>query len=250
MAQLQDVDHFEHFVQGGMPDGRYLNAAYTIIAAGPPRLAQFGGPKSLAAGLSDQDSAGQLAFPIGIVQNLNLSQNRTFNRIWEIGSERSYFIAGRTVQQLGLGRVYYHGPSLLRVLYAYYDDTAFGEALSASVPAVFKNFGNVNVANPHDVIVPPGFENVFLNLASDLFTQPMGLLIYFRDSNRDTMGAIYLEQAYIPTHTLATDAQGTIVQESCAIQFERVVPVNVHTVDLINDFNDAEVLTGAPVPSL
>ena len=211
---------------------------YTILAAGPPRLAQFGGADALAAGLAT-DAAAEVAFPIGIVQNLNLSQNRTFNRIWEIGSERSYFIAGRTVQQLGLGRVYYHGPSLLRVLYAYYEDLV----PASVVPAVFPNAGAQNVANPHDVVIPPGFENVFLNLASDLFTQPIGLLLYFRDSNAETVGAVYCEQAYIPNHSLMTDAQGTIIQESCAIQFERVVPVSVAAISLINQFEDQEAGT-------
>lgn len=235
MALLNEIDHFNTFVQGGMSDGQFLNAAYTIIAAGPPRLAQFGGADSLAAGLAT-DAAAETAFPIGVVQNINLSQNRTFNRIWEIGSERSYFIAGRTVQQLGLGRVYYHGPSLLRVAYAYYSDLVG----TSTVPPVFPNVGASNVSNPHDVIIPPGFENIFLNLASDLFAQPIGLLLYFRDSNAETVGAVYCEQAYIPNHSLVTDAQGTIIQESCAIQFERVVPVHVSAIDLINQTTDQE----------
>lgn len=235
MARLSEVNHFNRFVQGGMSDGQFMNAAYTVLAAGPPRLAQFGGADALAAGLST-DAAAEVAFPIGIVQNLNLSQNRTFNRIWEIGSERSYFIAGRTVQQLGLGRVYYHGPSLLRVLYAYYQDLV----PSAVVPAVFPNAGSENTANPHDVKNSPGFENLFLNLASDLFAQPIGLLLYFRDSNAETVGAVYLESAFCPNLTLATDAQGTIIQESCALQFERVVPVSVAAVSLINQPEDQE----------
>jgi hypothetical protein len=229
MAKLSNVKHFETFVQGGMSDGQYLNASFTVIAAGPPRLSQLGGNPGIAAGLEPGASA-EVAYPIGVVQNLNLSQNRTFNRIWEIGSERSYFIAGRTVQQLGLGRVYYHGPSLLRVLYAYYQDLT----PRAMVPSVFPNAGSNNVANPHDVIIPPGFENMYLNLASDLFAQPMGLLLYFRDSNQETVGAVYLEQAYIPNHTLATDSQGTIIQESCAVQFERLVPVAVTSIGLIS----------------
>jgi hypothetical protein len=218
-----------------MSDGQFLNAGFTLIAAGPPRLAQFGGADALATGLST-DAAAQVAFPIGIIQNMNLSQNRTFNRIWEIGSERSYFIAGRTVQQLGLGRVMYHGPSLLRVLYAYYEDLV----PDTLVPAVFNNVGKTNVANQHDVVIPPGYQNMFLNLASDLFSQPIGILLYLRDSNAETVGAVYLEQCYIPTHTMATDAQGTIIQESCAVMFERIVPVNVHAISLINQFEDQE----------
>ncbi len=59
-------------------------------------------------------------------------------------------------------------------------------------------------------------------------------MIYMRNSNLDTMGAIYLEACVIPNHSFATDAQGTIVQESCGLQFERVVPVNVSAVALVS----------------
>lgn len=123
----------------------------------------------------------------------------------------------------------YHGPSLLRMLYAYYQDLV----PPTVVPFVFANPGAANVANPHDVKIPPGYENLFLNLASDLFSQPIGLLMYFRDSNEDTVGAIYMEGAYVPSHQIATDAGGTVIQESAAIQFERAVPVAVKGLALI-----------------
>jgi hypothetical protein len=137
------------------------------------------------------------ALPIGVVQNVSLSHNKGFARFWELGSERSYFIAGRTQGQLGLSRIMYHGPSLLRMLYAYYQDLI----PPTVVPFVFPNVAPTTVANPHDVKIPPGFENIFLNLASDLFSQPVGVLLYFRDSNEDTVGATYLEACYIPSHS-------------------------------------------------
>lgn len=73
-----------------------------------------------------------------------------------------------------------------------------------------------------------------MNLASDLFSQPVGMLMYVRDSNLDTYGAVYLESCYVPNHTWATDAQGVIIQESAAIQFERAVPVAVSSLSLIS----------------
>ena len=150
--------------------------------------------------------------PIGVIQNVNLSHNRTFNRIFDIA------------------RILYHGPSLLRMVYSYYEDAI----PPTIVEAVFPNAGIATVANPHDVIIPPGYENFFVNLASDLFNQPIGLLLYVRDSNLDTYGAVYLEGCYVPNHTWATDAQGVIIQESAAIQFERAVPVAVSALTLIS----------------
>lgn len=230
MAKLSEWEPYNRYVQGGLVDGKFLNAAFTLLAAGPPRLANIGGSAATAL-----EGGKDFAFPIGVVQNINLAHNRQFSRFWEVGSERSFFISGRTMGQVGLSRIMYHGPSLLRTLYAYYQDLL----PPTIVPFVFDNNAPSTVANPHDVKIPPGYENIFLNLASDLFSQPIGLLMYLRDSNEDTVGAVYLEACYIPSHTIATDAQGTVIQESVAMQFERAVPVNVSSLSLISGQFDA-----------
>lgn len=231
MATLSEWSPYDSYVQGGMVDGRYMNAAYTMIAAGPPRLANVGGPSFLAAALAAGSNASdQIAFPLGVVQNFNLGHNMSLSRIFEIGSERSYFIPGRVIGQLMLSRIMYHGPSLLRVLYAYYQDLV----PPTLVAPVFTNVGAATVANPHDVIIPPGYENIFLNLASDLFKQPVGLMLLMKDSNEDTMAASYLEACYVPNHNLATDAMGTVMQESCGVQFERLLPIATKVVGLIS----------------
>lgn len=228
-GNFSDWAPYTNYVQAGMVDGQYVNAAFTLLAAGPPRLANIGGAVAFGNAISGSgQAANNIVYPMGVVQNFNINHTRQFSRIFEIGSERSYFISGRTVGQLGLGRIYYHGLSLLRLMYAYYEDLVD----PTIVPAVFPNAGSQSVANPHDVIVPPGYENIFLNLASDLFTQPIGVLCYVRDLNLQTLGAIYFEGSYIPNHTWQTDAQGVLVQESVAIQFERGVPVAVSALTL------------------
>jgi hypothetical protein len=222
-----DLNH----IQRGLVDGEFTSAVYHLLAAGPPRLSALGGSAMLGEALENSSgvAANEIVWPIGMAQNLNLSQNRPFSRIFEIGSTRSYWIPGRTVGQLGFGTVYYHGPSLLRKVYAYYQDL-IGEV---QVPAVFTNVGSLSMPNPHDVIVPPGYENLFLNLASDMFDQPIGFLLWIKDVDKETIGAVYFESCVIPTHTWATDANNVIVQESVGVQFERVVPVNIQSVDLV-----------------
>lgn len=222
---------YTNYVQAGMVDGAYANAAFTMLAAGPPRIANIGGAAAFAQAVSGAgQAANQIVFPIGIVQNFNLSHTRQFSRIFEIGSERSYFISGRTVGQLGLSRIYYHGASLLRVLYAYYQDLI----PPTVVPAMFPNAGAASMANPHDIVIPPGYENIFFNLASDLFAQPVGLMMYMRDLNQDALGAMYFEACYVPNHSIQTDSQGTLIQESVAMQFERGVPVAISSLSLIS----------------
>lgn len=229
----------------GIQEGLFASGVFTMVAAGPPRLAAIGGAAAAAGSLSNQK--GNWALPIGMVQNFNLAHNRNFSRFWELGSERSYFIAGRTVAQAGFGRVLYHGPSLLRVMYSFYSDLypptlvqAFSD-ISGNPYQLTPVMGNV--AHQHDVKIPPGYENIYLNLASDLFSQPCGLLVYMKDSDEKTLGAIYLEETYVPSHSIATDAQGVVVQEQVALQPERCVPVAVNSVAIV-DSAITELMTG------
>ena len=229
MATLSNWSPYGEYVQGGMVDGRFMNAAYTMIAAGPPRLANMGLVNAGAAVNFSDEASDQLAFPIGVVQNFSISHNMTVSRFYELGSVRSYFIPGRVMGQANLGRIMYHGPSLLRVLYAYYQDAV----APATVDTLLGGVSASTMPNPHNVKIQPGFENVYLNLASDLFTQPIGLLLMLKDSNEDTMAAVYLESCYIPNHSLSTDAMGTVIQEQVSIQFERAVPIATSVVGLI-----------------
>lgn len=231
-GNFSDWAPYTNYVQSGMVDGAYANAGFTMLAAGPPRIANIGGAAAFSQALNGA-AANQIVFPIGIVQNLSLSHTRQFSRIFEIGSERSYFIGGRTVGQLGLARIYYHGASLLRTLYAYYSDLV----PPTVVPPMFPNAGAQAQSNPHDVIIPPGYENIYLNLASDLFAQPIGIMMYMRDVNQDALGAMYFEACYLPNHSLQTDSQGVLIQESVAVQFERAVPVAISALQLISSAN-------------
>lgn len=231
-GNFSDWAPYSNFVQSGLVDGAYAHAGYTMLAAGPPRLANIGGAAAISGAVGGNgQAANQIVFPMGIVQNFNLSHTRNFSRIFEIGSERSYFVAGRTVGQIGLGRLYYHGASLLRILYAYYQDLI----PPTMVPAMFPNQGAASMSNPHDVVIPPGYENIYVNLASDLFAQPVGMLMYIRDNNLHTLGAVYFEACYLPNHSIGMDAQGVLIQESVAVQFERAVPVAVAALTLISN---------------
>lgn len=225
----------ENYVQYGgshpeMGDGTFLSGAYLGVFAGPPRLSTIGGSLSLSAALEGAEAANQIVYPIGLTQNFNIGHNKQWSRIFELGSHRSYFIPGRSMGQVGFGRMLYHGPSLLRVLYAYYNDTLGG----TQVPQLFPNVGASAMPNPHDVQVPPGYENFFINLASDLFDQPIGLLVVTKDNKRRTYGAFYLESCVIPNHSFSTDAQGVIMQEQVALQFEQLVPISTRSIRLIS----------------
>jgi hypothetical protein len=227
----------------GLREGRFASGAFTMIAAGPPRLSALPGAVAQGSGAAaaltslSSDPQANWALPIGVVQNFNLAHNRNFARFWELGSERSYFISGRTVAQAGFSRVLYNGPSLLRVMYAFYQDPDPTLVRSFNLDSSIMS----GVMNQHDVKIPPGFENIYLNLASDLFSQPCGLLVYMKDSNENTLGAVYLEETYIPSHSIATDAQGVVIQEQVSLQPERVVPIAFAQVALIENSQFADI---------
>ena len=116
------------------------------------------------------------------------------------------------------------GWSLLRTLYAWYRDAQSPHTIEQLFP--FDSSGIAGIV-PHNVKVPAGYDNFFINLASDLFNQPIGLLFLLQDNNEVGYGAVYLEAVQVPNHALATDAQGLIFQESAALQFERALAVRV-----------------------
>jgi hypothetical protein len=105
---------------------------------------------------------------------------------------------------------------------------ASGTTASGGFESVFPN-SPVNTSQLHNIQIPAGYENLFVNLASDLFSQPHGELIVMKDTDNDIIGAFYLEQSYIPSHSLAVDAQGIIWQEAVQIQFERLMPIKLTT---------------------
>jgi len=242
ISALSNWDYFNRQVQSGLLEGRFMNAAFTLVASGPPRLAAVAGA---ATGVLGDD----LAYPMGVLQNFNIGQNSQIMRLWEIGSERSYFIRGRTVGQVGLGRIVYHGPTLLRVLYSYLESSSLNAPFESLYENSAQSFLNTsgNAGSKDEFRVAPGYQNFWMDLASDVFSQPVGLLFMFRDSNEDTVGAIYLEYCYITNHGMNTDAGGTIITEQSALLYERLMPIDVQAVALIRNSTDMASIVGGNV---
>ena len=246
MAKVNDWRFFEQNVQSGMMEGRFMSAAYTLIAAGPPRL----GAVSYTNPSGVSQELGDIAYPIGIIQSFNLGINSQWMRLWEIGSERSYFVRGRTQGQIGLGRIMYHGPNLLRVLYAYLDSS---NPRGYQFESLYKNNAKTLLntkwtqQTKERFVLPPGYENLWLELASDVFTQPVGLLLYLRDSNEDVVGAFFIEYCNVANYGFTTDAGGTILSEQASLLYERIVPVKIEVVDLIKDSSSLAGIIGEPV---
>ena len=252
--KFQDWHFFNKTVQQGLQEGRFVNGAFTLLAAGPARLAGVGSDFTDADISTDPDA--DYLFPIGVVQNFSLGQNSSVMRLFELGSERSYFIRGRTIGNLNLGRILYHGPSLLRVLWAANSGTFSDEEPSGFAGKDFPNltgssdysglFANSGSGgnNPdyfhgkkNNYMGAPGEPdgNLWLNLASDVFSQPIGLGLFLKDNNADIVGAYYFEYCHVTNHGFGTDAGGTIISENVGITYERMLPLNMSRIGVITD---------------
>lgn len=217
--------YIDHKSSGSDPDfkadGRYASGAFTVLSVGPSRLLDTG-----LVGVIANPGIGALTVPIGLVQQASLQHSRQFNRIFELGSERSYFVSGRTQGQLSIARTYYHGKSLLRAM-AQAIPGADTQNLTQQAAAVFL------ADNYHPTKIYPGFKDLWLNLASDLFSQPIGLMLRVYDTNEAAIGATYLEGCYIPNHTFSTDSNGLLIQEQASVMFERAIAVAANALDLV-----------------
>jgi hypothetical protein len=242
-TSFNNWDFHNHHVQTELLGGEFVSAETTLIAAGPPRLTDITGGPGGSEGALDTIDEGDMVFPIGVLENVGMSQSKQLQRIFEIGSNRSYFIPGRTVGSVTLGRVLYHGPSLMKVLYAHYKQSASDADFQFNHrgKGATINVGGVNIPDPnatmlelpllqqqlHRVKHNPGYDDLWLNLASDLFNQPTGLAIYFRNQLDMTVGAIYLEECYIQGHQLSVSSGSVLLMEGVSLQFETVRPIRM-----------------------
>lgn len=208
--------------------GQFVSAESTLVAAGPPRLTQSGGGGS------------EIAYPIGLLETVGVQQSRQLQRIFEIGSSRSYFIPGRTIGSLSLGRTFYFGPSLLRVLYAYYQNDSNAAQIGTVEVGAKKIVDGIEVPDPqakllaienssdlHQLRRNPGYGYLLVDLASDLFAQPTGMAIYFKDYDSVTLGAMYLEEAYVQGHQMTVSSGSVLIMEGASMQYDRIVPINI-----------------------
>ena len=100
----------EH-VQNEITNGEYVSSESTLVLAGPSRL-------SMLSGSLESSSSSNSLIPLGLIQNVGITQQRQLNRLFEIGSKRAYFVPGRLFSNFTIGRILFYGPSLLRLLYA------------------------------------------------------------------------------------------------------------------------------------
>lgn len=238
---ISDWNFFDDHVETNVDNEQYIGAHSVLVAAGPPELSKYGRNSDISAGETG-GGAGQstntqnLVYPIGVLQNVAIQQNRGLQRLFEVGSARSYFVPGRTSGSLSVSRVMFHGKSLLRVLSAYYYDENVPGGDSALLD---QDGGNSNNVPDHveedqtvDTSIAAGSDNSFyINLASELFERPLGLMFYIKDNEKQAFGQFYLENVFIGGHNMQLGAGSTVVSEGAQMQFDTIRPIKFSEAD-------------------
>ena len=240
MSSYLDWSWASEHVAVEIKNGEYLSSESTLILAGPSRFTHL----NSAGGLTSN-----AIIPLGLIQNLSVAQSRPVGRMFEIGSKRAYFVPGRLFANFQMGRVMFYGPSLMRMLYA----TApigpgqqlgpFGQELNrdpddaqqtgVTIPTAYQDlFQTTALQNA------PGYggtqneanRDFYINLASELFNVPFGLILVFKDTRNRPYGATYLEDCFIEAHNMSLDANSVVVSEAVQGQFDSVTPIQLVTV--------------------
>ena len=232
-TDFSNWDFSNYHVQSELKGGQFVSAETSLIAAGPPEIGGTGPYTEVPVGNVSN------VYPIGLLENAGLSQSKQLQKIFEIGSSRSYFIPGRVIGSVSLGRTFYYGPSLMRVMYAYYknDGTEIKIGTDAADATITLDDGSKAQSplarlldrgqNFHQLRQSPGEDHFFVNLASDLFNQSTGLAFYFKDANFNSVGAFYLENVYIQGHQFSVSSGSVLIMEGVSAQYDRIVPIKL-----------------------
>jgi hypothetical protein len=189
-----EEDGYERFSQfSATPDS-------TLLFAGPARFTGLSGDASILT-------------PIGLVDGIQFQADAGLQRLYEIGSNRAFFTRNKTQHALSLGKMLADQSNILyalsQVAYRPVQDTG--------------GFGEPGAESPNP--------NIMMNLDSEYFAVPFGLLMLFKtrgggDGFGKVLSAVYLEYAMFQNYAFQVASQSPVIVENVAIQFDRPVPVS------------------------
>ncbi len=180
-----------------------IGSKATLISIGPPNY-----------------TPGAKPVVVGMVQQMSMQQQRQIMEVFEIGSRRRYFLDNPHRSVVNMSRILVMGPSLLKVIGSGLLQATHGSAQDA-LP--FYQAGDLDsVADTHD-------KNFWVNIASTLFSNTVGVMLEFREWRGDGSdayyGGMYLSNCKIQSHSIALQSQQWLVQEDVSMIFEDVVPL-------------------------
>jgi hypothetical protein len=187
-------DGYERFAQYS------ASSDSTALFCGPARFSGLSGDASILR-------------PIGLTDGVAMNSNPQLARLFEIGSNRSFFTRGKTTHSLQLGKMLADQKNILAALSA----NAYRPALNDA------GLGAPGADSPNP--------DIMMNLDSEYFNVPFGLLMVFKtrgggDGTGKVLTAIYLEYCMFSNYSFQIQSQSPVIVENVAIEFDRPVPVS------------------------
>lgn len=188
------------------------NAAYTsahpddtLVLVGPARYSDLG---------------TDTLTPVGMLQGLQVSQQKPVTPLQTIGSGRTYFLSGKTSVSWGCSRLFAKGNNLSRALYS-------------NLAAANGNLPAFNDTEPAASSTRP---NSVFNLDSELFLVPFGIAVAFRDKSGYSLGSFYLELCMIQSYSMQLASGQNVIMENVQGACDRVLPIDLGTSGEVGDF--------------
>lgn len=200
----------------------------------------FGPPKLIV-----DSGVGIKGITVGLVQDLSVFQQRQVARFMEIGNKEQWLVPSKVRSSLQIRRILYDGPTLMKyVAYALMDggddpwkmrgaesvgsdhDLTQGST-NLKYEALVERLGYTEDEYPTGE--SPGTGDFWINLASELFAHPIGILLTLKQKlptgKLATYGAVYLENCLISTHTFQVMAENRFLSEAVSIEYTKTVPI-------------------------
>jgi hypothetical protein len=180
---------------------------FSQFSASPDTTMLFAGPARFT-GLS----SGADLIPIGLVDNIAFQDNAQLMRLFEIGSNRSFFTRGKSTPVVSMSKVLADQANILAAL----SRAAYRPTMATDGQRAPGSDGN----------------DIMMNLGSEYFSVPFGLLLVMktRGGNTDGYGkvlsAVYLEYCMFDGYSFQVASQQPVIAENISVQFDRPVPVS------------------------
>lgn len=181
----------------------------TLILAGPPRYSQLD-----AKAFSNAAVPGLL--PLGMVQQISFQQSKPTQPLMAVGSGRSFFASGKAQTAWSAARLWVNGNNLLRSMYAWKGK------VTALDPSKMDDPASVGTNGEDDAY--------YINLDSELYYMPFGMMCLFRDKVHDYLGAFYVELCMISSWAASVSAGQSQIMEQVSGMADRILPISLSSV--------------------
>jgi len=173
----------------------------TLLYAGPARFTGLSGDASILT-------------PIGLADQISIQSNPSVARLFEVGSNRSFFTRGKTAYGMSLARMLCDTKSLMAALTqnSYRPQTIPTSPAGATSP------------NP----------DIQMNIDSEIFAVPFGLMLLMKTRGGGTVGegkiltAMYCEYCMLTTHNFSIASSSPVIVEQVSVEFDRVLPISLN----------------------